>query len=160
MSSNHFIQEIVKFNTLAAPEAKPEQFDPRRTALYYGLILEEVAEAIEALKDRPGFAEIAVMLHTWSKLFKEGEFDSDVENCNRLKTLDAFVDIAVVALGGAHALGSDVEGACTEVMRANMSKFSTQPDGSIGFARDAVTGKVMKSKTYKPPKLDKFLFDS
>lgn len=41
----HFVEKVKTFNTVAGTQ---EVFDVRKTAMYTGLILEEVAELIES----------------------------------------------------------------------------------------------------------------
>lgn len=98
--------------------------DDRLTALYIGLMLEEMSEGIHAVFD--GHKTNAL-----SSAFKEGLHDDSVASMpkeKRAELLDACVDLAWVALGCAYAMGADVEGAIAEVAKANMSKLVGCPE--------------------------------
>jgi bifunctional DNA-binding transcriptional regulator/antitoxin component of YhaV-PrlF toxin-antitoxin module len=148
-----FVEKVVEFNRVAGTG---EQFDKRKVALYYGLIMEELAEGIEALNcDREAFLVMRNFLNNWSLRFKEGDFDHHMDDMSRVDGLDAFVDLAVVALGGACAMGAKVNGACHEVMDSNLSKFPIV-DGVRTVEKDA-NGKVKKAAGYRPPNLEPFV---
>lgn len=150
---NDFVGKVLKFNQIAGKTG--ESFNTRDTALYIGLILEEVSELIESMSDRD-LGNLFVALDYHSRLFKEGRFDGAVEKINRLDALDACVDIAVVALGGGSALGADVDGACHNVADSNLSKYEISAEGEYVVVRDA-NGKIMKTKSYRPPELGQYL---
>lgn len=80
-------------------------------------------------------------------MFLEGDFDTD----SRCELLDALCDQIVTAIGVAHMMGMDIEGALNEVNRSNYSKFE---NGKPVFNEQ---GKIAKGKGYTPPKLDKFI---
>lgn len=150
--NNDFVGKVLKFNHIAGK--KGNEFSVRDTSLYVGLILEEVAELIESI-DGNELGKLHTALEYHSKRFKQGDFDRYVEKINRVDALDACVDIAVVAVGGASALGADVDGACHEVADSNLSKYELK-DGEYVVLRDA-NGKIMKPASYRPPELKKFL---
>lgn len=148
-----FVSKVVGFNRIAGTGA---QFDARKVALYIGLQLEELSEKIEAINDgAPDLVGLIEDLHDFSSRFKSGFFDDAVNNGDRVAMLDADIDLAVVALGGACALGADVNGACHEVMDSNLSKFPIV-NGERVAIKDA-NGKVVKAEGYRPPSLEKFL---
>ena len=150
-----FVSKIVEFNEVAGNE---NEFDARKVALYIGLVLEEAQELIDALPHSAqieGLGKLSTALDYYSRRFKGGEFDKDVNRINRVEALDAFVDIGVVTLGGAHALGADVNGACHEVMDSNLSKFPII-DGKRTVIKDE-NGKVKKPEGYRAPELEQFL---
>ena len=148
-----FVQQVCEFNRIAGTK---NEFDERKAALYIGLCLEELAEVIESLNDRKAFRIMTDSLDLWSKRFKEGDFDADVAKMDRVECLDGFIDLAVVSLGGAYAIGADVQGAANEVSQSNLSKYDLKPDGTHAVIRDE-NGKVKKGPNYKPPELEKFL---
>lgn len=157
-----FVKSIRHFNEIAGTT---EKYDPRKLALYIGLILEETAEMIESVgfetkenNKMPldiSLATLHGMLDTYSKRFKVGEFDKKVSTNNRVATLDAAVDIAVVALGAGISNGADILGACNNVAESNLSKFPMR-DGKRVVLKDK-NGKVKKPPEYKPPELQQFL---
>ena len=147
-----FVQKVLQFNKIAG---NGEEFSPRMTALYFGLIMEELAETVNALPDSIAFEHMVKTLNHWSLRFKEGDFDKLVENIDHVEALDGFVDIAVVALGGAAALGANVDGACHEVADSNLSK-TVEIDGVVQFIKDE-NGKVTKPSTYWKPNLTKYV---
>lgn len=149
----NFVNEVVEFNLLAGTGG---EFDARKVALYVGLQLEEMAEKIESIPDsRNLLGNLRVALEYHSRLFKRGEFDAlvaSMQHSNRVDALDADIDLAVVALGGACALGADVEWATKEVMASNMSKCVEDESGNLMLLKDE-NGKVIKSKNYFAPKI-------
>lgn len=149
----NFVREVVEFNRLAGGTG---EFDSRKVALYVGLQLEEMAEKIDSIPDpRNKLGNLRVALEYHSRLFKSGEFDALVESMehkHRVDALDADIDLAVVALGGACALGAEVEMAANEVMGSNMSKCVEDDNGNLTLLKDE-NGKVIKSKNYFAPKL-------
>lgn len=153
----NFVQEVVEFNRLAGSTG---EFDSRKVALYVGLQLEEMAEKIESIPDsRDLLGKLRVALEYHSRLFKRGEFDSLIEKMtheNRVAALDADIDLAVVALGGACAMGAEVEMATNEVMGSNMSKCVEDENGNKTLLKDE-NGKVIKSKNYFVPNLKNFV---
>lgn len=147
-----FVEKVVKFNELAGT---PNEFDKRKAGLYIGLCLEEMAEVIEACGHRGAFVHMVHTMNHWSTRFKEGDFDHDLERMDRVGALDGFIDTAVVALGGAYAIGADVNGAAHEVADSNLSKFYDE-NGNFTVYKDA-NGKVKKGPKYFSPKLEQYL---
>jgi predicted HAD superfamily Cof-like phosphohydrolase len=70
-----------------------------------------------------------------------------------VETLDALIDIIVVATGAIHSLGADAEGAWKEVMQTNFNKI----DKETGKVRKREDGKVLKPVGWKSPELSQFL---
>ena len=70
-----------------------------------------------------------------------------------VETLDALIDIIVVATGAIHSLGADAEGAWKEVMKTNFAKI----DKETGKVRKREDGKVLKPVGWTPPELGQFL---
>ena len=69
----------------------------------------------------------------------------------KVELLDALCDQIVTAIGVAHMLGMDIEGALDEVNKSNYSKFE---DGKAVLDEN---GKIRKGKDYFPPDLTKFI---
>lgn len=151
-----FVEKVVEFNRVAGTSG--EEFNVRKTGLYIGLIMEELEELIDSFESKhEAFQVMSKFLDLWGTRFKEGDFDSEIkQNLNRVDALDAFVDIAVVAVGGGHALGSDVVGACEHVADSNLSKSLVDENGIRYMQKDA-NGKVTKPPSYWAPKLEQFL---
>lgn len=148
-----FVGKVELFNQIAGTGGK---FDVRKTGLYFGLILEEVAEGIESIGEaNEDLNNLFNVIEAYATRFKRGDFDQDIEQIDRVSALDAFVDTAVVALGGGCAIGSDVTGACHEVMDSNLSKFPLV-DGKHVVIKDE-NGKVKKPESYWAPELDQYL---
>lgn len=148
-----FVEAVVEFNSIVGTGA---EFDTRKTALYIGLQLEEMAEKIGALHLTPESKASLIMLQEtldrFSDSFKKGLYDANVEKIDRVEALDADIDLAVVALGGACAMGAKVAMAADEVMRSNLSKFPIDQRGHRYALTDA-NGKVKKAEGYSPPNL-------
>ena len=148
-----FVEGVKEFNNIAGT---PEEFDPRKVALYTGLILEEVRELLETYNDaRLGKLITAVEYH--SKMFKTGDFDDSAKTIDRVEALKETIDIAVVALGEGISLGADIVAACDEVSESNLSKFPIV-DGARVVLKDE-NGKVKKPPEYRPADVAKFLIN-
>ena len=80
-------------------------------------------------------------------MFLEGDFDTH----SRRELLDALCDQIVTAIGVAHMLEMDIEGALNEVNNSNWSKFE---DGEPVFKEN---GKIAKGKYYFEPELINFV---
>lgn len=85
-------------------------------------------------------------------LIKE-EYNELLEAENRVKVLDALMDILVVTVGAVHSLGVDGEAAWREVVRSNISKVDMETGKVI--RRD--DGKILKPSNYSPPNFEQFL---
>lgn len=70
---------------------------------------------------------------------------------SKTELLDSLCDQIVTAIGVAHMLGFDIEGALNEVNNSNYSKFE---DGKPAFNEQ---GKIGKGKDYFAPNLEKFV---
>ena len=81
------------------------------------------------------------------------ELNVAVANGDKVETLDALVDILVVAIGAIHSMGADAEGAWKEVMRTNFAKI----DHETGKVRKREDGKVLKPIGWTPPELGPFV---
>lgn len=148
-----FIEKIRVFNSIV--DAKQE-FMPRKAALYIGLQLEEMAEKLESLTMDPNIRNLFVSLNSMSEKFKQGDYDDIVAGIDKVAALDADIDLAVVAIGGAIALGADAQGAAHEVADSNLSKFVRDENNQLVAIRDS-NGKVVKGPNYRPPELYKYI---
>lgn len=76
-----------------------------------------------------------------------------IDNKDRVETLDALIDLIVVATGAIHSMGCDAEGAWKEVMATNFSKIDPKT-GKVKLRED---GKVLKPLDWRGPDLSKYL---
>jgi predicted HAD superfamily Cof-like phosphohydrolase len=81
------------------------------------------------------------------------ELRDAVKAKDEVETLDALIDIMVVTVGAAHAMGYDAEGAWNEVMKTNFAKI----DPETGFVKRREDGKILKPDGWKAPELAPFL---
>jgi len=81
------------------------------------------------------------------------ELRDAVKAKDEVEILDALIDIMVVTVGTAHAMGYDAEGAWNEVMKTNFAKI----DPETGFVKRRDDGKIMKPEGWKAPELAPFL---
>jgi predicted HAD superfamily Cof-like phosphohydrolase len=81
------------------------------------------------------------------------ELRDAVKAKDEVETLDALIDIMVVTVGAAHAMGYDAEGAWNEVMKTNFAKI----DPETGFVKRRDDGKILKPEGWKAPELAPFL---
>ena len=91
----------------------------------------------------------------YTKLIEEEfkELKVAIDDNDKVETLDALVDILVVAIGALHSFGADVEGAWREVMSTNFAKI----DHETGKVRKREDGKVLKPLGWKAPELKQFV---
>lgn len=146
-----FVSKVKEFNQIAGT---PEEFNPRKTCLYTGLVLEEVAELIDSYGN-PVLDSFVESLVAQANLFKSGHYDSLTENMDRVNAVKEAIDIAVVAVGQVIALGGDVTGAANHVADNNLEKFPVV-DGERVIIKD-VNGKVKKPEGYKPADVTPFV---
>jgi predicted HAD superfamily Cof-like phosphohydrolase len=81
------------------------------------------------------------------------ELRDAVKAKDEVEILDALIDIMVVTVGAAHAMGYDAEGAWNEVMKTNFAKI----DPETGAVRRREDGKILKPEGWKAPELAPFL---
>lgn len=155
-----FVKSVVEFNEISSQSASVYNED--KLVLYFGLILEELQETIEASRVEISFqTELMDVLKRAELAYKNKEYrirgSNPISEEDRTETLDGTVDLAVVALGAAFSLGAQVDAACLEIAKSNMSKCTVDANGNKYMAKDA-NGKVMKPSTYKPPSLRQYIF--
>ena len=148
-----FVNGVREFNRIAGTE---EEFNPRKVALYTGLILEEVRELLETYND-PRLGKLITAVEYHSKMFKTGDFDESAKTINRAEALKETIDIAVVALGEGISIGADIVAACDEVSESNLSKFPFV-DGKRVVLKDE-NGKVKKPPEYRPANVAQYLIN-
>lgn len=155
----NFIESVTLFNKIGGTE---NEFNPRKVGLYMGLVLEEVAEMVEAFTTNNiehelnvDLIQLATILHGYGDEFKAKVYDELAENVDRVEFLDGAIDTMVVGAGAAIAVGADVLGAADEVCRSNLSKFETE-DGKLEVLLDA-NGKIKKGPKFFRPELAKYL---
>jgi predicted HAD superfamily Cof-like phosphohydrolase len=141
------IKEIKSWFEIAVPEPTIEN-----ACVQIGCHYEEVGELAHALVDH----DTAVALDYASILYKDKDANSMdllnfMDSDKKMELLDSLCDQIVTAIGVAHMLGMDIEGALAEVNRSNHSKFE---DGKAVFNDQ---GKIAKGKNYTPPDLAKFI---
>lgn len=126
-----------------------------------GVHLEEVVEMLVVLqsagatmrvRDELGLA--VDVLNYAQKQIKAFTAGSEIvtEDLDRTELLDALCDQIVTAIGIAHMLDMDIEGALKEVANSNDSKFD--PNGNPIFNEQK---KILKGPNYFPPNLTKFV---
>ena len=129
-------------------------FNAKQAGLYLGLQLEELAEKITVialaepnLSAHSDLLAIAGVLEGASSRFKQGFHQAAITFADRAELLDADLDLAWVALGGAFSTSTCAPAAFAEVARANLDKY---PDGQV--LRDA-NGKIRKPEGWQGPNL-------
>jgi len=148
-----FVEGVKEFNQIAGT---PEEFNPRKVALYTGLILEEVRELLETYND-PRLGKLITAVEFHSKMFKTGDFDEAAKSIKREEALKETIDIAVVALGEGISIGADIVAACDEVSESNLSKFPVV-GGKRVVLKDE-NGKVKKPPEYRPANVTQYLIN-
>jgi predicted HAD superfamily Cof-like phosphohydrolase len=138
------IKEIKNWFEIAIPEPTIEQ-----ACIQIGCHYEEVAEMTEAMGDGEAQHSLEVTADNY-KAIMDWCYNS-AKSSNKIELLDSLCDQIVTAIGVAHMLGMDIEGALAEVNRSNHSKFE---NGKPVFNDQ---GKISKGKNYTPPQLEKFI---
>jgi predicted HAD superfamily Cof-like phosphohydrolase len=141
------IKEIKNWFEIAVPEPTIEN-----ACVQIGVDAEECSELFEAIGDIGAGDMFEVVAGDYKSCTNEmlyliGRLDEG----KKIKVLDALCDKIVTAIGVAHMLGMDIEGALAEVNRSNHSKFE---DGKAVFNEQ---GKIAKGKDYTPPDLARFI---
>lgn len=139
------IKDIKNWFEVAIPNPTIEQ-----ACIQIGCHYEEVAEMACSLNDISAENELLAGLY---KQVDDVHLD-EVKNLSaksKVELLDSLCDQIVTAIGVAHMLGMDIEGALAEVNASNHSKFE---DGKAVFNEQ---GKIAKGKHYRAPELDKFI---
>lgn len=139
------IKDIKKWFKVAIPVPTIEQ-----ACIQIGCHYEEVDEMKESLLDS---GRLSCQLSSDYKNLAEPYIEhlSGIKDGDKVELLDSLCDQIVTAIGVAHMLGMDIEGALKEVNDSNHSKFE---DGKAVF--DA-NGKITKGANYRKPNLDKFI---
>ena len=125
-----------------------------------GVHFEEVAEMLDVLKEagqsysmREQLGFVADTVGFAQRRLKEGVqgISINLRDLDRVELLDALCDQIVTAVGVAHMLDLDIEGALKEVADSNDSKFDNE--GRPIFNEQL---KIMKGPNYFRPQLVKF----
>lgn len=126
-----------------------------------GVHLEEVTEMLQTLQSAGATLRIreeiglaADVMHYLQKQIKAYTNGAEIvlSDVNRTEMLDSLCDQIVTAVGLAHMLKMDIEGALEEVAASNDSKFDK--DGLPIFNEQQ---KIMKGPDYFPPNLSRFV---
>lgn len=139
------IKEILKWFKKAVPEPTVEN-----ACTQAGCHFEEFSEMLVAI----GFyksCDTVASVDRIAEHFKAGKVSNFSEDINKIELLDSLCDQIVTAVGVAHMLGMDIEGALDEVNRSNWSKFE---NGNPVFDEN---GKIKKGQSYFKPVLSKFV---
>lgn len=140
------IKDIKNWFEIAIPEPTIEQ-----ACIQVGCHFEEFGEMMESIN--MGGTDAIINIEVEAEDFKQA-YDywvHRVKDCDKIALLDSLCDQIVTAIGVAHMLDMDIEGALEEVNRSNHSKFV---DGKAVFNEQ---GKIDKGKFYSKPELDKFI---
>jgi hypothetical protein len=141
------INDIKKWFEVALPEPTIEQ-----ACIQVGCHYEEVAEMADSLGDF-----VSVRLASTGLRYKHVDqsylaFFEDLDKDKiKVELLDSLCDQIVTAIGIAHTLGMDIEGALENVNASNFSKFE---NGQPVFNEH---GKIAKGRDYVAPDLRAFV---
>lgn len=143
------IADIKNWFEVAVPEPTIEQ-----ACVQIGCHYEEVAEMLAVTGDSGAMSEVDVCARYYKSASKNYLSDLDLlaqSDSDMVELLDSLCDQIVTAIGVAHMLGMDIEGALDEVNRSNHSKFE---DGKAVFNEQ---GKISKGKDYFAPDLAQYI---
>lgn len=150
------IQQIKRWFQLAVPAPTEQNIHSQ-----LGVHFEEVSEMLDVLKEagaryamREQLGFVADTVSFVERRLKEGiqGISINLADLDRIELLDALCDQIVTAVGVAHMLDLDIEGALKEVADSNDSKFDD--DGRPIFNEQM---KIMKGPNYFRPDLTKFI---
>lgn len=139
------IKSIKKWFELAKPE--PTE---KAQMVQIGCHFEEFSEMLTSI----GFIKSCDTVNAVDSIaehFKAGKVSNFSGDIDKVELLDSLCDQIVTAIGVAHMLGFDIEGALNEVNNSNYSKFE---DGKPVFNEQ---GKIAKGKDYFTPDLSEFV---
>lgn len=141
------IKDIKNWFEVAIPEPTIEQ-----ASIQVGCHYEECGEMARTLTDFQASEELERISEEYKRP-NPHYYDviKEMRDCDKMQLLDDLCDQIVTAIGVAHMLGMDIEGALQEVNDSNHSKFE---DGIAVFDS---SGKITKGKYYRKPELDKFI---
>lgn len=131
---------------LSTPQPKNEE-ELNTYKLRLKLCIEETFELFEAMVVPEEYTKFEFILNDLNSHIEA--LTTDKINIDPVGVYDAITDISVINAGTANLLGLDLEKGFVEVMKSNMSKLDK--DGKPIFRED---GKIMKSNSYTPPRLD------
>ena len=114
-----------------------------------GCHYEEVAEMAASISDN----ETNKLMDEAAEYFKNlNAHLGGLSASRKVELLDALCDQIVTAIGIAHMMGMDIEGALNEVNNSNYSKFDEN-----GYPIFNEQGKIAKGPDYLPPRLEAFI---
>ncbi len=147
------IHQIAQWFEAAVPNPTPQN-----ALVQFGVHFEEVFEMVRAMEGSGATREAneqlnfaADVLSYFQRQIKSGNLVIDFNKLDRVALLDALCDQIVTAVGVAHMLGMDIEGALKEVAVSNDSKFGE--NGSPIFDDQQ---KIMKGPRYQSPNIAAF----
>ena len=141
------IKHIKQWFEIAVPNPTNEN-----VSVQYGCHLEEIAEMLEATGDTYTSDCVVNKSEFYKKLeSRHFNFISSLDKDQKIELLDSLCDQIGTAVGVAHMLGMNIEGALKEVNDSNMSKFE------YGKAVFNENGKIKKGKYYRKPDLTPFV---
>lgn len=141
------IKDIKNWFEIAIPEPTIEQ-----ACVQIGCHYEEVAEMMNATGDSHESCSTIDLSTSYKCCYAHYLDCIEALDCeDKVELLDSLADQIVTAIGVAHMLGMDIEGALEEVNRSNHSKFE---DGKPVFNEQ---GKIAKGKHYTAPQLAQFI---
>ena len=144
------IQQISSWFKAAVPQPTDQN-----KCVQIGAHCEEMAEFIESISRGSNLgnnlANRAIDYKTCQPHnMKSVELVEESES-RSIEMLDALCDMIVTAVGVAHMMGWNIEGALAEVNRSNFSKFE---NGQPVFHEN---GKIKKGDNYTPPNLKPYI---
>lgn len=143
-----FSQHIPQAGTTASLSEKVIPED--RVHLKMALIAEEFSELVEAVYGKKSAQTIR---HAFSEAVKQDEYNRDV-----VEAADATADMRVVLDGFDIEAAIPTEAVMAEVYASNMSKLDSNGKPIISDGSKAPLGKILKSRNYFPPNVERVLF--
>ncbi len=151
-----FMGAVCSFMEIAGQTT--DKFNARQACLYTGLALEEVAEMISVIAegavqpfDRLRMKDLADILDSWARRFKEGRHEGDILRCDHAQLIDAQFDTSWVAAAAAYSTSTDAEAAFRHGTFTNLDKFR----GGVCIKDE--NGKVRKPPDWRPPDFEPYV---
>ncbi|WP_150138765.1 nucleoside triphosphate pyrophosphohydrolase family protein [Candidatus Enterovibrio escicola] len=141
------LKSILKWQQIAKPAPTTED-----ACVAIGCHYEEVGEMVYVLCGNPLLTEVdRVAVRYKEKAAHYIDVIKELKDGEKIELLDSLCDQIVTAIGVAHMLDFDIEGALDEVNKSNYSKFE---DGNAVLDGN---GKIRKGRDYFKPDLTKFI---
>lgn len=158
VDGHQLVDSVYEFNNIGQTTPPGADYNADRTGFYIGMMLEEMAETLEAVMfgavdkgQEAGLRSYVFAMKDLGKSFKEGGCHGAVLRADRTELLDGCIDVSVVTLGAMMYQTPRFREAIGAVLRANAEKCPG------GVATHDANGKIVKPAGWTKPDLSTFV---